>query len=71
MAVLTHSAPPAALLSAEAAARYLAIATQTLANWRSVGRGPRYVRVGRVIRYRIQDIESWLEAGDSSQEAAR
>lgn len=33
---------------------------QTLASWRVKGIGPPYVRVGRMIVYPIEAIESWL-----------
>ena len=29
----------------------------TLANWRHLGRGPRYYRVGRSIVYRVSDLD--------------
>jgi predicted DNA-binding transcriptional regulator AlpA len=35
---------------------------RTLQTWRLLGRGPRYVKVGRAVRYRIADIEAWLAA---------
>lgn len=44
------------------AADYLGLHARTLDNWRSQGRGPRYVRVGRRIVYRIADLESYLDA---------
>jgi predicted DNA-binding transcriptional regulator AlpA len=33
----------------------------TLANWRCDGRGPRYLKVGRHVRYRVADLEAWLD----------
>lgn len=33
----------------------------TLANWRCDGRGPRYLKVGRHVRYRVEDLEAWLD----------
>lgn len=33
----------------------------TLANWRYLGKGPRFVKVGRRVRYRRSDVEAWLE----------
>ncbi len=44
-----------------AAAKWLGdLAPRTLANWRSQGRGPRFIRVGRLIRYDIRDLEAYL-----------
>jgi len=43
--------------------RQFGIGRQTLANWRSVGRGPAYITVSRrLVLYRRSDIEAWLAA---------
>lgn len=34
----------------------------TLEGWRVQGKGPRYVKIGRLVRYRIEDLNAWLEA---------
>ena len=34
----------------------------TIEGWRVKGIGPRYVKIGRLVRYRIEDVEAWLEA---------
>lgn len=52
--------------SPEFAAEYLGIKIQTLANWRVEGRGPKFYRVGRLVRYRIEDLEAWIETSNSS-----
>ena len=44
------------------AAEILGVHARTLDNWRSQNRGPRYVRVGRRIIYRIADLEAYLDA---------
>ena len=33
----------------------------TLANWRCQGKGPKYSKIGHVIRYRIEDVDRWLK----------
>jgi predicted DNA-binding transcriptional regulator AlpA len=30
--------------------------------WRSQGRGPAYIRIGRSVRYRVEDLDAWLTA---------
>jgi predicted DNA-binding transcriptional regulator AlpA len=46
------------------------ISIRTLANWRSKGKGPRFVRLGgrtSPLAYRLADIEAW-EAAQTSAE---
>lgn len=31
----------------------------TLAQWRSLGRGPRYIKLGRNILYAVKAVEDW------------
>ena len=49
----------------------IGIKETTLANWRVIGRGPRFIRVGRAIRYRIEEVEAWLDrrTADSTSDA--
>lgn len=49
------------LLTAKQAARYLSISTKWLANQRWQGTGPKFLRVGGAIRYRVSDLELFLE----------
>lgn len=46
--------------SPQQAADAIGAARQTLAKWRCEGRGPKYARVGRSIRYRPADVHQWL-----------
>ena len=41
-------------------AEYLELSEQTLANWRSRGRGPVWVKIGGQVRYRDRDIEAFI-----------
>ena len=52
---------PRRCLSVREAAVYLNAAPQTLYNWRHLGQGPPYVRIGSRVVYRIEDLEAWLE----------
>lgn len=36
---------------------------RTLQQWRFLGRGPRYVKAGRNVRYMVADIENFLDRG--------
>ena len=56
-------APPSGGLQSTAAAAYLGVARQTLANWRVRGEGPRYARLGKSgarIVYRVSDLDLFL-----------
>ena len=35
---------------------------QTLRRWRCEGQGPRFLRLGGAVKYRMSDVESWLSA---------
>ncbi|QCX26420.1 helix-turn-helix domain-containing protein [Nocardioides jishulii] len=39
---------------------------KTLANWRSAGTGPTFVKIGGMVRYRLADVEAY-EAGSRVQ----
>lgn len=58
----TCSPPQSPLLSPDAAADYIHVHRRTLANWRGLGRGPRYCRIGRQPLYRLADLDAWIEA---------
>ena len=48
------------LLTEAQAAELLAISAKTLQAWRVRGGGPRYIKLGRCVRYRIDDIEEYV-----------
>jgi len=50
------------LLNSEEASQYLGLKKQTLEVWRILGKGPRFIRAGRVVRYRASDIQDWLDS---------
>lgn len=39
----------------------LEVAEQTLANWRVSGGGPKFVKQGRILYYRKDDVLAWLK----------
>lgn len=49
------------LLTATDLAKELNTHARTLANWRTAGTGPRFVKVGGSVRYRRSDVDAWLE----------
>ena len=48
------------LLKDKEAANVLQISTKTLERYRAAGTGPAYVRIGGFIRYRMEDVISWI-----------
>lgn len=59
---LSTSAHSADLWTPEHAAHELGVSPRTLAAWRCTGRHSLpYVKVGRLIRYRQQDVSLWLQ----------
>lgn len=55
------SVMPAPLLTPDQVSEYLGVPSGTLANWRYLGQGPAFLRVGRHVRYRAHDIDTWVE----------
>lgn len=54
------------------AAKYLGLTSaQTLRNWRFLGRGPAYCRLGRRIVYLQEDLDRFLQAGRIDPETRR
>lgn len=51
------------MVGERAAAELLSVSVRTLQNWRQIGKGPAYIKVGRSVRYRVADLELFLAAG--------
>jgi DNA-binding transcriptional MerR regulator len=49
------------ILTDSETASFLEIATRTLRDWRSNGKGPAFVQMGNKIRYRKKDIDAYLD----------
>lgn len=55
--------PTVQVLPPSAAAEYLGTSEAMLKRWRSCGSGPRFLVWGRrTVRYRLADLDRWLEA---------
>jgi predicted DNA-binding transcriptional regulator AlpA len=44
------------------AARSLGLCEVTLRKWRNLGGGPRFVKMGRAVRYRRSDLDAFIGA---------
>ena len=56
------------LISPAELGEWLGKSTASLANWRYLGLGPKFVKLGpKAIRYRKSDVETWLEENTRTQ----
>jgi hypothetical protein len=62
------------LLTETDLSRQIRVSLAALRKWRVMKRGPRFVKIGSLVRYRQHDIDVWLASlpvgGSLSQEAA-
>ena len=54
---------PTELFTVSEAARWAKVSESFLNKARLTGDGPRFVRLGRAIRYRVADLEAWAQEG--------
>jgi excisionase family DNA binding protein len=62
------------LLTTPQVAALLNVSVSAVNKWRLYGRGPQYMKVGRVVRYRRADIAAYLESctrDSTSQQTAK
>ena len=48
------------LLTEEEVARHLHVSLAALRRWRLEKRGPRFIKVSALVRYRPEELEAWL-----------
>lgn len=53
-------------LNPSEAAAFLRLSPRTLANWRCLGIGPEFERVGRSVRYPVQALDAWIKRDHGS-----
>jgi excisionase family DNA binding protein len=58
---MSEAASTDRLLRPDEVADRLGVPPGTLANWRYQGHGPTYLKVGRHVRYRAIDVDTWLD----------
>lgn len=51
---------PAPLLTTDELADYLRVPISTIYAWNHRGSGPKRMRVGKRVLYRLSDVEAWL-----------
>ncbi|HVN38494.1 MAG TPA: helix-turn-helix domain-containing protein [Myxococcota bacterium] len=52
---------PVALLTPDEVARRLRVSPRTVKDWRGEGCGPPFIKLGRLVRYSVVDLNAWLE----------
>jgi len=52
------------LLDEGALSALLGVSRSTLQMWRYASRGPRYLKIGRLVRYRRVDVEAFLKGSE-------
>lgn len=56
------TSPTDELLTETELAAELQMRAQSLADWRHRGKGPAYVKLGQLVRYRRSDVDGWLNS---------
>jgi len=52
---------PNRYLNEKEVAHLCSLALSTLRNWRFLGRGPAYCKIGKAVRYLVSDVETFME----------
>ncbi|SPE42066.1 hypothetical protein SBA3_4910014 [Candidatus Sulfopaludibacter sp. SbA3] len=59
------------LITEDEVSKRLNVSVASLRRWRLLGRGPLFIKVGSLVRYRPEDLESWLGALPTGGSASR
>ncbi|WP_447947379.1 helix-turn-helix transcriptional regulator [Microbacterium lacticum] len=55
------------LLDSREVAAYLKVSEATLSRWRTDKKGPPFLRMGGITRYRLDDVQAWLASLSSNE----
>lgn len=53
------------LMDSREVAAYLKVSESTLSRWRTDQKGPPYLRLGGIARYRLDSVDAWLASLES------
>jgi predicted DNA-binding transcriptional regulator AlpA len=56
------------LLNEHDVARMTGLSVASVRRWRLLRQGPKYLKIGSAVRYRLEDIFTWLESRPSGGE---
>ncbi len=59
------------LLNEREVASSCSISVLTLRKWRSVKRGPKFIKISNLVRYRPEDIDAWIAEQKAASGIAR
>ncbi len=59
------------LLNEAEVAEQIQCKVSALRKWRNEGRGPAFIKVGRLVRYRLADLEFYLEQNRHGEPAPK
>lgn len=59
-----------ALMTGREAAALVQLSERTMERHRTAGTGPRYIALGRAVRYRRRDLLDWIERGTRQSTSA-
>ncbi|MGP8248173.1 MAG: helix-turn-helix transcriptional regulator [Bryobacteraceae bacterium] len=57
------------LLNEHDVARITSLSVASVRRWRLLKQGPRYIKIGAAVRYRLEDLVGWLDSRPASGEA--
>jgi predicted DNA-binding transcriptional regulator AlpA len=57
----TNNSAQDKLLNDHEVARLTGLSVATLRRWRLLGKGPRYAKLGALVRYRLEDLQAFIE----------
>jgi excisionase family DNA binding protein len=60
--MMSHEGAPARALTEREVAERLGLSVATLRAWRHRGQGPRFLRLGRAVRYLPDDLDDFVRA---------
>ena len=49
------------LMTPAEVSEYLSVKPNTLAQWRSDNTGPVYFKLNHLVRYKVKDLDAWIE----------
>jgi predicted DNA-binding transcriptional regulator AlpA len=57
---------PPEMLNERQVAEFLNVSVKSLQGWRLFRKGPKFVKIGRAVRYKRRDLETWVDSCSGS-----